>query len=215
MLRGLGERLGQRVLWAVLLVWLSSAGAGLVWLMTYDNTPGTPADAPLVWPAASALPRDAARPTLVMLAHPRCDCTRASVTELAELLARARHQPRTFVVFIKPEGVAADWEKTGTFAQATRIPGVTVMRDDNGAEAERFGVSTSGQTLLYDHHGQLVYSGGITRARGVSGSNTGQSTLLELLAGARPARATAQVFGCSLFSWLKREPTVQGDDDGS
>ena len=205
---------GKRVLWAALVVWLASVGTGLAWLMAYDNTPGTAARAPASWPAGSALPRDVSGPTLVMLAHPRCDCTRASIGELAELLARAPRRPRTFVVFIKPGGVAAAWEKTGTFDQATRIPGVTVIRDDNGDEAVRFGVSTSGQTLLYDRDGQLVYSGGITGARGKSGSNTGRSTLLELLAGAHPTRATTQVFGCALFSWLKGETKAQGDANG-
>ncbi len=214
-MRGIVHGRGKRVLWAALVVWLASVGTGLGWLLAYDTTPGTAARAPSGWPAASALPRDASGPTLVMLAHPRCDCTRASLGELAELLARARHRPRTFVVFIRPGGVAAAWENTGTFDQATRIPGVTVIRDDNGAEAERFGVSTSGQTLLYDRDGQLVYAGGITGSRGKSGSNAGRSMVLELLAGAHPTRATAQVFGCSLFSWLKRQPKVQGDADGA
>ena len=207
-------RIDRRVLWALLVVWLSSVGTGLVWLMAYDNTPGAPADAPVGWPAGSSLPRDASGPTLVMLAHPRCDCTRASIGELAELLARAPQRPRTFVVFIRPGGVGAAWEKTGTFDQAARIPGVTVIRDDNGAEAERFGVVTSGQTLVYDRDGQLVYSGGITPARGKSGSSSGRSAILDLLAGAHPARTTGQVFGCSLFSWLKGAPQTQGTADG-
>jgi hypothetical protein len=206
---------GRRVLWAFLFVWLASVGTGLAWLMAYDNTPGAPADAPASWPAGSALSRDASGPTLVMLAHPRCDCTRASIGELEELLARTGRRPRTFVVFIRPGGVGAAWENTGTLTRATKIAGVTVIRDDHGAEAERFGVSTSGQTMLYDRDGRLVYSGGITAARGKSGENAGRATLTELLAGGRPSRATAQVFGCSLFSWFKREPKRQGDANGS
>jgi len=203
------------MLWAVLIVWFASVGSGLAWLMAYDNTPGTPANAPARWPAASTLARDAAGPTLVMLAHPRCDCTRASLGELAELLARAHQRPRTFVVFIRPGGVDAAWEKTGTFDQATRIPGVTVIRDDDGNEADRFGSWTSGQTLLYDRDGRLVYSGGITGARGKSGDNTGRATVLEWLAGAHPTRATTQVFGCSLFAWLTGDTKAQGDANGS
>ena len=214
-LRVIVDRGGKRVLWAVLVVWLASVGTGLAWLMAYDNTPGTAANAPGGWPAGSTLARDAAGPTLVMLAHPRCDCTKASIGELAELLARAPRRPRTFVVFIRPGGVEAAWERTGTFDQATRIPGVTVVRDDYGDEAMRFGVSTSGQTLLYDGDGHLVYAGGITGSRGKPGTNTGRSTLLELLAGAHPARATTPVFGCSLFSWLKRDTKAQGEGNGS
>lgn len=207
--------LRHKWLWAVAVVWLASVTTGLAWLMKYDNTPGAPANAPRAWPAASALARDANGPTLVMLAHPRCDCTRASIGELAELMARAPRRPRTFVVFIRPGGVADAWAKTGTFDQASRIPGVTVIRDDDGDEAERFGVVTSGQTLLYDRDGRLVYAGGLTGARGKSGTNTGRTTVLELLSGAHPTLATTQVFGCSLFAWLTGETNAQGETNGS
>ena len=68
---------------------------------------------------------------------------------------------------------------------------------------------------MYDRDGRLVYSGGLTGARGKSGDNTGRSTVLALLAGAHPAAANTRVFGCSLFSWLTREPKTQGDASGS
>jgi hypothetical protein len=189
------------VIWTgALSLWLGSAGTGLYWLMEYDNTPGARADAPASWPAESALTRDAAVPTLVMLAHPRCDCTRASLGELEELLARVKVKPRTFVVFIKPGGAGSGWEQSGTWERATRIDGVTVVRDDDGAEARRFGVHTSGQTLLYDARGQLLYSGGTTGSRGKPGDNAGRADLVALVDGAQRPRATRPVFGCPLFS---------------
>jgi hypothetical protein len=189
------------LIWAAAFtLWLGSAGTGLFWLMAYDNTPGAIADAPASWPAESALTRDPAAPTLVMLAHPRCDCTRASLGELEELLARVKVKPRTFVVFIKPGGVGSGWEQSGTWERAQQIPGVTVVRDDDGAEARRFGVHTSGQTLLYDAGGQLLYSGGTTGSRGKSGDNAGRADLVALVDGARRPRATRPVFGCPLFS---------------
>jgi len=206
---------GHQVMVRSLLVvlWLCSVATGMAWLMAYDNTPGSTADAPASWPAGSALARDPSGPTLLMLAHPRCDCTRASIGELAELLARVRHRPRTFIVFIKPGGVEGAWEKSPIWDQATRIPGVTVIRDDNGAEAQRFGVQTSGQSLLYDRNGRLLYSGGTTGARGKPGANIGRSTLVALLDGARPSTATNLVFGCSLFSPLQRRENVQANAD--
>lgn len=185
---------------AAIVVWLASAGTGLFWLMQYDNTPGVSADAPDDWPVDSALMRDPAKPTLVMLAHPRCDCTRASLGELEELLARVTYKPRTFVVFVKPGGTASGWEQSGTWDQAKRIPGVTVVRDDDGAEARRFGVHTSGQTLLYDARGTLLYSGGTTGSRGKPGDNAGRADLVALVDGARRSRGTRPVFGCPLFS---------------
>jgi hypothetical protein len=209
-LGGIGHRRRRAMVWTVLVVlWLCSVGTGLAWLMAYDNTPGMMADAPAGWPAGSALARDPAGPTLIVLAHPRCDCTRASIGELAELLARVRQQPRTFVVFIRPGGVDDAWENTSVWNQATGIRGVRVIRDDNGAEAERFGVHTSGQTLLYDRYGRLVYAGGTTGARGKSGNNVGRSALVELINDARRPGTTTPVFGCSLFSPVKRQPKVE------
>lgn len=202
------RRYRRPLIWTLTIaVWLGSAGTGLLWLMAYDNTPGVGADAPAGWPAGSALTRDPAAATLVMLAHPRCDCTRASLGELAELLARVKSKPRTFVVFIKPGGTDSGWEQSGTWEQAKQIPGVTVVRDDDGAEARRFGVYTSGQTLLYNARGELLYSGGTTGSRGKSGENAGRADLVALVDGARRPRATRPVFGCPLFS---SEPPAQG-----
>lgn len=187
------------VLVAAGIAWMAVVVAGMGLLMAYDNRPGEVADAPSTWPADSRLPRDAGGPTLVMLAHPRCDCTKASVTELAELLARSPRRPRTFVVFIRPGQFPGGWEQTPLWRTAAGMSGVTVVRDDDGAEARRFGVKTSGQVLLYDAAGRLLYSGGTTGSRGKTGNNAGRAAILAALEGgaADPSRP---VFGCPLFA---------------
>src|SRR5262245_18993127 len=84
---------GARVWFALgAVLWLGAAAAGLWALWRYDNTPGEAAHAPAAWPSPT-LARATDRPTLVMLAHPRCTCTEASLGELAEVIARARTQP--------------------------------------------------------------------------------------------------------------------------
>ncbi|HXT69595.1 MAG TPA: hypothetical protein VN700_07560 [Vicinamibacterales bacterium] len=180
-------------------LWLGVVAVGLAALMDYDNRPGNPAHAPLQWPAGSRLSRTNEAPTLVMLAHPRCDCTRASLGELAELLAQAQRKPRVLVVFIKPGRVGPAWEQSELWRIASGIPGVTVVRDDEGIEARRFGVETSGQTLLYDVGGRLLFSGGATGSRGKPGNNVGRATLLALLNGEPPPTNSTPVFGCPLF----------------
>ncbi len=172
------------------LVWLGTVTAGLAALATYDNSPGVAAQAPRRWPAASRLALDPVRPTLVMLAHPRCTCTRASVGELAELMARTPTRPRAYVVFVKPGtvGASAAWERTDLWARAAAIPDVAVTRDDDGHEAALFGGETSGQTFLYAPDGTLLFSGGTTGARGHAGDNAGRATLLALLRRESPAR---------------------------
>ena len=182
------------------MAWLASAMAGLWMLWAYDNEPGVAATAVDAWPATSGLTRDTARATLVMLAHPHCTCTRASLGELAEILARTRVHPKTYVVFLKPRGFADGWEQTDLWRTAAALPDVTVVTDHDGTAAERFGAVTSGQTFLYDARGALLFSGGITGARAHAGDNAGRAAVLRLLASQEPAQSTwTRVFGCSLF----------------
>jgi len=196
----LNAEIGKRVVWTVLgMLWLGGVVTGLGLLVGYDNRPGVAAQAPAAWPVESRLVLDHERPTLVMLAHPLCDCTRASVAEFAELMARAATQPKAYILFIEPTGIRRDWEKTELWRAARAIPGVTVLRDSGSVEADIFGVETSGQTLLYDVDGRLLFSGGTTGARGHVGDNEGRATILALLDHEDPQKSASSVFGCSLF----------------
>ena len=191
----------MRILWiASVAIWLGAVVGGLAMVASYDNRPGVSAHAPSRWPEASRLDRTSDRPTLVMVVHPRCDCSRASVAELAELMARATVRPRAYVAILKPRGLSEDWDATGIRRAALRIPGVKVIRDEDGGEARSFGAQTSGQTFLYDARGKLLFSGGITAARGHAGQSVGRTAILSLL-NQEPAQvATSSVFGCSLLS---------------
>src|SRR5262245_25920794 len=146
-----------------------------------------------------------------MIAHPRCDCTRASLAELAELMARARRRPKTYVVFIKPRGVTEDWEHTDLWKLASRVPDATVVRDDGGVEAARFGAETSGQTLLYDRSGTLVFEGGTTAARGHLGASEGFDAIAALIGGDQPRQSTTPVYGCSLFAPQDNPRSPEGE----
>ena len=186
--------------WLAAALWLVCAGIGLYFVWAYDNAPGVAAHAPAAWPQRTSLVRADDRPTLVLLAHPQCDCTRATLSELAEVLARAPQPPKTYVLFLRPTLFDAGWEQTSLWRTARRLPNVTVLRDDDGAEARRFGAETSGQTLLYDERGTLAFSGGITGARGHAGDNAGRASLLALINRSDADRRGSSVFGCPLFS---------------
>ena len=69
-------------------LWLLAVGGGIRILSNYESTPGTRGTAPISWPSETPLRRDSTRATLVMALHPRCPCSRASVGELAELMAQ-------------------------------------------------------------------------------------------------------------------------------
>ncbi|HZL72329.1 MAG TPA: hypothetical protein VFC86_07705 [Planctomycetota bacterium] len=175
--------------------------AGGVWLLAaYANAPGPSTGAASEWAAGGALGRDPVRPTLLMFLHPLCPCSRASVEELNTLLARAPVKPAVKAVFIRPAGAADGWERQGLWRSAADIPGVETLADPEGAEALRFGIRTSGHVLLYAPGGALLFSGGITSARGHSGDNAGLDRVLERLRDPSLPPAVGPVFGCLLFS---------------
>jgi hypothetical protein len=180
-----------------------SAVGGLVVVWKHQTAPGAAANAASQWPTNSRLVRATDRPTLVLLAHPQCSCTRATLAELGEALARAAVKPKTYVVFLKPSSMPDGWEQTDLWASALALPGATVLKDEDGLEAQRFGASTSGQTFLYDSRGTLLFSGGITGSRGHAGDNAGRSSIVALLNYQRASSAATNVFGCSLFASAK------------
>jgi hypothetical protein len=190
--------MGMLGLWGILVV------LGLRILWSYKSTPGEFGRPASAWPAASQLKLDPTRPTLVMAAHPKCPCTRASIGELARLMSKVSGQLKAYVVFIRPVSLPEGWEKTDLWQSAARIPGVTAVRDDLGQEAALFGAQTSGHTFLYDVRGNLLFSGGITAARGHAGDSAGQDLVLSLVRGNKNQGATAAVFGCGLFSQGER-----------
>jgi hypothetical protein len=172
---------------------------GLRALANYESAPGRVGSVPSNWPRESKIERAHTGETLVMLAHPHCPCTRASVGELAQIMARVQGKVRAYVLFLKPKNSDANWEDTDLRRSAAEIPGVSVLIDIDGVEARRFGAETSGHTLLFDADGRLLFSGGITESRGHAGGNAGENAIVSL-AHAQPSdRATTSVFGCSLI----------------
>jgi hypothetical protein len=189
----------KRILAAALfaITWIASVAFGLRVLFRYENTPGGVGAVSQAWPAAQ-IERATDRPTLVMLAHPHCPCTAASVGELAQIMARLEGKVAAYVLFVKPKGAGAIWEDTELRRSAEAIPGVKVISDPDGVEAGRFGAETSGHTLLYGAEGQLLFSGGITASRGHAGENAGESAIIALVNHQTPLRSQTLVFGCSL-----------------
>ncbi|RKG61463.1 hypothetical protein D7V80_34430 [Corallococcus sp. CA054B] len=74
-------------------LWLGGIGTGVVALARYSMTPGVAPVTAATWPEGARLTRGSGRPVLVMLAHPKCTCTRASLAELAEVMAHVGDSP--------------------------------------------------------------------------------------------------------------------------
>ena len=195
-------------------VWLATTLGALGALDQYKSVPGADGDAPGRWPAGSRLTPPRELPVLLLFAHPRCPCTRATLGELARVLTEAPGRVRTQVLFFRPPGAgAADWPETDLWRSAARLPAVSVGWDDGGQEARRFGSETSGRALLYGAHGRLLFAGGLTAARGHAGDSDGHDAVVALLRGQRPERARAPVFGCALTGTdTGREAARCGDE---
>lgn len=190
----------------VMILWALVVGTGTFFLWGYENAPGVKSSpAPAAFPAEANILRDGARPTLMMFAHPHCPCTRASLAELSRLMTVANGRVVAHVLFIKPDGTGGGWVAGDLWASAAAIPGVRVAADEGGREAARFGAGTSGLTLLYGADGRLLFSGGITAARGHEGDNAGRDALTALLADGRGGMSETPVFGCQLFDSECRE----------
>jgi len=194
-----------RAFWIATFIWAVAVLGGNAWLWAHAIEPGEPAEPRGTWPPASGLQRQAGKATLIMFAHPKCPCTRASLSELARLMARVGDKVTAYVVFARPDGVDDAWMQTDSVERAQGITGVTVIMDGVHGEAEAFGANTSGTVVLFSADGARVFNGGITAGRGHEGTSDGQRRIVALLAGDTTPSAT-DVYGCALAQQRTLEP---------
>jgi hypothetical protein len=192
------RRAKTRLVAAALTAWLLLVAAGFAALSDYSVRAGEQGFTPAHWPAGSMIAPIPGRNTLVMFVHPKCTCSRASLSELNEIMNADRGSVSAFVVFLHPRGAEAGWDQTESWAAAARLPNTTRLVDREGSEAARFGALVSGHTVLYDARGRLLFSGGITGSRGHAGDNMGRRTVLQLLAKSSSMPQRHAVFGCPL-----------------
>ncbi|MFT5731710.1 MAG: hypothetical protein ACJAZN_000338 [Planctomycetota bacterium] len=197
---------------ALCTLWLVLSAFGFSYLWSFTSAEGDQGAPSVAWPSDSLIPRQSGLPMLVMLAHPRCPCTLASIRELDRLMAQCGERLRASVLFYKPDGAPEEWAMTESWEHAAAIPGVSVLSDENGEEAGRFGAVTSGQVAVYSGTGALLFRGGITAGRGHSGDNYGRSAIADLVRGVEGTRATTPVFGCSITGYARHPESAPGED---
>src|SRR5256885_12742598 len=161
----MGRRPASALLVVAVGIWVGTVFVTYRAVRRFETTPGRAAAARGAWPASSSIQRPAGRWSLIMLLHPHCSCSRASVQELQAILDKAPASMCTYVLVYRPTDVAAGWERTDVVEAASRLPRTEVIIDPDGREAKRFGGFTSGQTYLFDGDGNLRFSGGITSLR--------------------------------------------------
>lgn len=190
---------GGLVVKAAVLVWVLLLSCGTYKLLHYENNPGRDLNPPTRWPAQISIVRSPERFTLVMLVHPKCSCSSASIGELAKIMAKSHGRLDAKVLFLVPNELHGDWSNSATWTAAGEIPGVDSIADVDGRLAKLFNAKTSGFTVLYNRNGELVFHGGITAARGHWGDNAGSEAIQEFVDGKAPALNSTAAFGCNLF----------------
>ena len=135
---------------------------------------------------------------IVMALHPKCPCTRRSLDELQSLLGIAPEKTHcTFLVGL-PSSKSKTWMDTDTVATASGLPNVDIITDQDSARAKSLGLSRSGESLVINDAGQVVFQSGITAGRSCKMRNPSSDAVSEfLLHGTCPA-ITTPMFGCPL-----------------
>src|SRR5216117_3490416 len=146
-------------------LWLALIGGGDAWLLRYSFAAGKASTAPSTIPPSMASPVNSGRPQLLLALHPRCPCSRATVSELAKILSRAPNASDVTVLMYRPADEPDRWLE-GVLLDRCRRMNCRIRPDPDGRLAAALGSLTSGGVALYDANGQLRYQGGITAARG-------------------------------------------------
>jgi hypothetical protein len=154
------------------------------------------------WPVGTSLPTTPGRPTMLVFLHPKCPCSRATMSELERIWVLHSEQDKSsarleFVVPVPPDA-ANDWLSTDTVEQAKRLDGATLVFDPGGVEAKRFGAIASGTVMWFDPAGDCLYAGGVTDGRGHEGGNAGRDSVEQLMRGEAPSEQSLPAFGCRL-----------------
>jgi hypothetical protein len=186
----------------------------MVLAVRYAGSPGDSASAPAHWPVASKIERGTNTPTLLVFMHPHCPCSQATMGEFELLLAQTKNAFATHILFVVPKGASNEWAETALLKRAREIKETVVLVDTDGIEAQRFGAETSGTTLLYSAEGDLLFNGGITKARAHAGDNAGRDALVAFAGHAKGHALHTPVFGCPLFDReCRAEGTVKESHD--
>jgi hypothetical protein len=119
--------------------------------------------------------------------------------EVSRLMATLRGRMEVRMLFESPASIDSTWSRSDLWRAAGRLAGASRLLDQDGREAALFGARTSGHAVLYGTDGRLVFSGGLTPARGHAGASAGSRAVAAVLRAEATPQRQAAVFGCPLF----------------
>jgi hypothetical protein len=181
-------------------MWLVAACGGLIAVARYDNRAGARVESASHWPSTTPLAFKSGLYNLVLSIHPQCSCSKATLGELEEMLARSGGKLRVHALIALPRNSPEEWRRSSLVEQLRALPETTVFFDPDSEESTRFGAVTSGDCVVFSPGGEKMFHGGITRSRGHTGDNAGKQAVLALVEGKAAPGSETPVFGCSLNS---------------
>lgn len=193
---------------ALVACWFGASAGVWAWTVAYGTTTAQPAASAFANPApivgGSSSPTE--QPTLYLFLHPRCPCTRATITQLDRVLTASGLEkaelPEVVVVATIPSSAGENddaWRKSETLRMALELPNATVQYDAGGVKARHFGAWASGSVALYAADGRLLFAGGVTISRGHEGDCLGAEQLLQQIKNPNEqVPMTAPALGCRL-----------------
>lgn len=185
----------------VISLWFIGVSLGLHALMKYSSAEGRVAEVASAWPQEIKLLKGDSK-HLVLFIHPGCSCSSASLSEFSRLMSQEMAEELTAeIVFMKTPKLENLFEENPLIKKASLVARTKISFDESGEEAKRFGAETSGMSYLYGDSGELLFSGGLTMARGHEGRSAGVAAIEEQLknTSSNISRKVALVFGCDIF----------------
>ncbi len=192
--------------WLVLCTvsWLLLLPAAICVQLRYDSLPGIAAVPKTAWPAASKIKYSTITNTLVMVLHPRCPCSRASVQQVASMM-NTTNPPKCIFLFYTPSIFAKGWEKTDIWNQASEIPDSVLISDIDGRETKTSEHPHPDRPTFFDRQGFLRYSGGLTEGRGHQGECRNLEAAIKALNDSHKPTTFGAVYGCPVVDSRKAQ----------
>lgn len=190
-----------------LTTWAIAIAAGQCWLLRYERTAGSAGGPPSALSTNDLVPSAEAaisRPfRLLAFVHPHCPCTSATLAELAEFFLAARDKVVVDIYVADFQIPDSPVEDSPNWIAANQLH-ANLHVDRSAKVARSYGCATSGQIVVYRPDGSLVFSGGITSGRGMTGENAGSEMLRRLVSTTEADRAEkevmrTEVFGCPIY----------------
>lgn len=170
--------------------WLILLSTGLLWGARYATQAGQHTMSDLK-------DKGTGRPVFLVFVHPKCSCSKATITELSKLMPSL--EGVSVKIIFNQYAKDEDWVRGELWQQALKIEGAEMISDFGGKITAEYGVKTSGHSFLFDENGKQIFSGGLTIARGHEGASAGAEFLKQWKKQQKKETFFERVFGCEHF----------------